>query len=52
MANERRTDDLIEDLERLAEMFDKHDLKLQHKVTETLKHAVEEQLDQIEHTDK
>jgi hypothetical protein len=48
MANERRADELIEDLERLADMFDKHDLKLQRKVTETLKQAVEQQLEHSE----
>jgi hypothetical protein len=41
MADDNRADELLEDLERLAEMFDKHDLKLQRKVTETLKQAVE-----------
>jgi phage gpG-like protein len=43
MSEEKRADELLEDLERLAEMFDKHDLKLQRKVTDTLRQAVEQQ---------
>lgn len=45
MADENRADELLEDLERLADMFDKHDLKLQRKVTDALKQAVEQQRD-------
>ena len=41
MAEEQRADELLEDLERLAEMFDKHDRKLQSKVTDTLKETVQ-----------
>jgi hypothetical protein len=51
MAEDQRADELLEDLERLADMFDKHDLKLQRKVTETLKQAVEQARETNEQND-
>jgi hypothetical protein len=42
-ADENPLEQLMEDLERLAELFEKHDLQLQRKLTETLKETLEQQ---------
>lgn len=53
MADEKQADELLEDLVRLADMFDRHDLEIQRRVTETLKQAVEQDnRDTGEHRDQ